>query len=62
MSNKKLFKVEEGKMLFGVCNGYARFFNIDPTIIRLVFAGLSFFGGAGVILYLISAIIMPQEN
>lgn len=52
----------ENKMLFGVCSGLAKKIEIDPTIVRLIFALLVFMGlGMPIIVYLILAIIMPKE-
>ncbi len=49
-------------MLCGVCAGTAEFFNIDPTIIRLLMAAVTIFGwGSGIILYIIAALIMPDK-
>ena len=50
--NKRLYKIEEGKMVDGVCGGIAEFFNIDPTIVRLIWALLCIFGGGGIIAYI----------
>ena len=47
-------------MICGVCGGVGEYFNIDPTIIRLVFAVLGF-TGSGFIAYLIAAVIIPYE-
>lgn len=57
---KKLYRVENGKMIAGVCAGLAEYLNIDSTIIRLIWAlvGLS---GAGVLAYLIAALIIPVK-
>lgn len=57
---KKLYRVEQGKILCGVCGGIAEYFNIDPTIVRLIFAlvGLS---GTGILAYIIAAVIMPVK-
>ncbi len=58
--NKKLYRVEEGKMIAGVCAGLAEYLNIDPTVLRLIWAlvGLS---GTGVVAYLIAALIIPVK-
>ena len=58
---KKLYKVEKGKMLDGVCAGIAEYFNIDATIIRIVWAILVACGGSGILAYIICAIIMPRK-
>lgn len=57
---KKLVKKQQGKIICGVCGGVADYFNIDPNVIRLVWAlvGLS---GTGIIAYIIAAIIIPEE-
>ena len=54
---KKLYKVNRGKMLDGVCAGFAEYFGIDPTLVRLGWALVSLAAGSGVIAYIICAII-----
>ncbi len=61
MKNKKLCKSSKKKMIFGVCDGFANYFNIDVTIVRLIFVILAFIKFIGVILYLICAIVMPSD-
>ena len=58
MSEKRLYRSRESRMLCGVCGGIAEYFNIDPTLIRLLFVlfGLS---GSGILAYIIAAIIIP---
>ena len=60
MSEKRLYRSRESRMLCGVCGGIAEYFNIDPTLIRLLFVlfGLS---GSGILAYIIAAIIMPDS-
>lgn len=58
---KRLYKIEEGKKLWGVCGGIAEYFDIDPTIIRLIWLILIFCVGTGVLAYIIAAIIMPKK-
>lgn len=60
---KKLYKSKNQKMLSGVCGGIAQYFNIDPTIIRMIWALVSVFSAAfpGIIVYIICAIIIPEE-
>lgn len=58
---KRLYKIEQGKMIEGVCGGIAEYFNIDPTIIRVVWALLAVCGGCGILAYIICAIIMPKK-
>jgi phage shock protein C len=48
-------------MLFGVAGGMARYFNLDPAIVRLVWVLLFLAGGAGILLYIVAAIVIPEE-
>lgn len=59
---KKLWKSRKDKKIDGVCAGIANYFNIDVTIVRLVFVALVFFKGAGILLYIIGAIVMPVNE
>lgn len=58
---KKLVRNTNDKWLGGVCSGVAHYFNIDPNIVRVVFAGATLFGGASVVVYLLLWIIMPTQ-
>ena len=62
MSNPKLYRSETDRMIAGVCGGLAKFFNVDATLVRLVFLLLLFLGGSGLLLYFILWIIVPQES
>lgn len=59
---KKLYKSTD-KMIDGVCAGIAEYFGIDPTIVRVIYAVVSFFTAivGGAVLYIILAIIMPRR-
>ena len=59
---KRLYRIEEGKKLAGVCGGVAEYFNIDPTVVRLGWALISAFAGAGIVAYIAAAIIMPVKS
>jgi phage shock protein C len=59
---KRLYRKREGRIVAGVCTGLADYLGIDVTIIRLVFAALTVFGGAGVLLYLIAWLVVPEED
>ncbi len=58
---KKLYRVEQGKMLCGVCAGLAEYLDLDPTVVRLVTVLLCCFAGSGIIAYIAAAIIMPVK-
>ena len=58
---KKLFRSRTNKQIAGVCGGLGEYFDIDPTIIRLVWVVAVFCAGGGLFAYLLAMIIIPQE-
>ena len=58
---KKLFKSSNDKVLAGVCGGIGEYFAVDAVIIRLLWVIFTLMGGAGLIAYIIAAIIMPES-
>ena len=58
---KKLYRIKHGKVLAGVCGGTGEYFEIDPTLVRLVWVVLGFFGSLGLWAYIIAAVIIPQR-
>lgn len=62
MNGRKLYKIEHGKKVAGVCAGIAKFLNIDVTIIRLAWVLFTLAGGCGLIAYIIAALVMPNEE
>ena len=62
MENKKLYRIEEGKKVAGVCGGVAEFFNIDPTVVRVGWAVVSVFMPVAIAAYVIAAVVMPVKN
>lgn len=60
MTTKKLYRSCKDKILGGVAGGLGEYFEIDPTLIRLVFA-LAFLSGFGFVAYLIAWIIIPLD-
>lgn len=59
---KRLYKIHEGAMAGGVCTGLAAYLNLDVTIVRLLFAILIFVYGAGILLYVLMAILLPSAT
>ena len=59
---KKLYRIEEGKKIAGVCGGIAEYFNLDPTLVRLGWALVALCGGTGLVAYIVAAIIMPEKH
>lgn len=57
---KKLHKSATNRMLAGVCGGVAEYLGVDPTAVRLVWAIVTILGGAGLLAYIVAAIIMPE--
>ena len=60
MKKKKLYRSSTNYKLAGVCGGIGEYFNIDPTLIRLGWILFSVMGGAGVLAYIIAALVMPK--
>ena len=62
MKDKRLIKSFSNRMISGVCGGIGEYFNIDPTVIRLIWAILTFCGfGSGILIYIIAAIVLPEQ-
>ena len=60
--DKRLYKVEQGRMVSGVCGGIAEYFNVDPSLIRIAWVLLSLAGGSGLLAYIVAAIILPRKS
>ncbi len=59
---KRLTRSRTNKMICGICGGVGEYFNIDPTVIRLIWAVLSIGSfGTGIIVYIIASVIVPEE-
>jgi phage shock protein C len=58
-ASRRLYKSRRNRMIDGVCGGIAEYFNIDPTIIRIIWVLMTLLGGSGFILYIVGMIIMP---
>lgn len=59
---KQLYRSTDQRMIYGVCGGIGEYFDIDPNLVRVIFALLLFFGGSGILLYVVLAIILPDES
>lgn len=59
--NKKLYRSRNERMFAGVCGGLAEYFNIDPSIVRLLFVVFFFLGGCALLAYFIMWLIIPLE-
>lgn len=58
---KRLMRAREGRKIAGVCKGFAEYFDLDVTLVRVVWLVCSFFGLLGVIAYIVGWIVMPEE-
>lgn len=61
MEKKQLTKSSMNRRFSGVCAGIAEYFEIDPTLVRLLFVLFTFAGGPGLILYIILALVLPED-
>lgn len=60
--DKRLVRKVNDRMFFGVAAGVAEYLNIDPVLVRLIFVIMTLAGGPGIILYIVMAILMPEES
>ena len=58
---KRVYRSKKNKMLAGVCGGIAEYFDVDPVLVRLLFVMLALMGFAGIILYLVAWLIIPES-
>ncbi len=59
---RKLYRSRTDRKIWGVCGGLAKYFDVDPTIIRIIFVASLLCGALGIWVYIIMAIIIPQES
>lgn len=62
MENKKLYRSKRNRMIAGVCGGLGDYLNVDPTLVRLIMVLLVFGATAGIWIYLVAAIVIPNED
>ena len=58
---KRLYRSRDERVIWGVCDGIAKYFDVDPTLIRLIAVLTLFLGFAGLLIYPILTIIIPLE-
>ncbi len=59
---KKLYRSRTDRKIWGVCGGLAKYFDVDPTIIRVIAVVSIFVTGLGIIAYIVMAIVVPLES
>jgi phage shock protein C len=62
MEGKKLYKSALNKKVWGVCAGLADYFDVDVTLVRLLFVIFTLMGGPGLIIYIVLAMVLPEEG
>jgi len=61
MEGKKLYKSRSDVKIDGVCSGIAKYFNVDPTLVRLIWLAAVIVGGSGILAYIVCMIVIPRE-
>lgn len=61
IARKRLVRPRTGRKIAGVCLGVAEYFDIDVTLVRLVWLIVAFLGGGGLLAYVVAWIVMPEE-
>jgi phage shock protein C len=59
--SRKLYRSKTKRQLAGVCGGLAEYFNLDVTLIRVLFVLLAVLGGSGLVIYVAMWIIVPKQ-
>lgn len=64
MESKRLRRSRSNAMISGVCAGFAEYFGMDPTVVRLLYVALSLFTVffPGILFYIAAMLIIPLEN
>jgi phage shock protein C len=60
-ATRKLYRSTTNRQVAGVCGGLAEYFNLDATLVRVLFVLLAVLGGSGLVLYIAMWIIVPKE-
>lgn len=61
IARKKLVRPRNGRKIAGVCQGFSEYFDLDVTVVRIVWAVCAIFGAFGVVAYFAAWIVMPEE-
>lgn len=59
---RRLVRTMGDKKIAGVCGGFARYFGVDSTLMRLIWIAVTFFTGAGLVAYPIAWIVTPADD
>lgn len=61
MERRRLYRSREDYRIAGVCGGLGKYFEVDSNLVRLAFVLLAAWNGLGVLLYLVTVLIVPEE-
>ena len=59
---RRIVRTTDDRIVAGVCGGLGRYFNVDPTLVRIVLAALVLLGGIGAVAYLAAWVLIPEEG
>jgi len=59
--DKRLYRSRESRMIAGVCGGLGEYFDVDPTIVRLIVVAAALAAGGGILAYILAWIIVPER-
>ena len=59
--DKRLYRSRESRMIAGVCGGLGEYFDMDPTIVRLIVVAAALVAGGGILAYILAWIIVPER-
>ncbi len=59
--DKRLYRSKDQRMIWGICGGIGQYFDVDPTIVRVIWVVSLFFGGFGLLAYVILRFVIPLE-
>ncbi len=62
MKTKRLYRIKNEGMILGVCAGIADYFNLDPSLVRIIWVLFVFAGGSGFLAYIIAGLILPEKS
>ena len=61
-ARKRLMRPRENRKIAGVCAGFARYFDVDVTIVRIIWIALALLHGFGILAYIVAWIVLPSAN
>ncbi|HDS11793.1 MAG TPA: PspC domain-containing protein [Candidatus Wirthbacteria bacterium] len=59
---RRLYRSNQDKMIAGVCGGIAEYLQVDPSLVRLIWMGLTLAAGSGFVMYLVCWLVIPEQN